>query len=241
MSTTLAGKHDVMRWAAAVGLTAGLACTASPYPSPDYRIQLPPGVSSDATQFRNSIQQYQVTNQHDRARPATCSKCIVMVHIDVLGDTRSVDPLKAPVTGFPVAHLVNVDDRDTEAYFELAPRTSAEYYVWVDDNGSKKPRATLLEVAGNTVTASKQWNLILCHPFSDQNPRTGPDFDFYEYKHQSQDCEKLSGDNKSQVSYASVFTGDPLQPFFAKAAAMLRGRMTALRGDWIECTSGCCT
>jgi hypothetical protein len=240
MTRALAGKRDTMRWAVTAAIAFVLACTAAPYPSPDYSLPLPPGVDSVASRFISRVGPPRAPG-HDRPRPGNCSNCVVIVHIDVLSDTRLIDPEVAPAQGVALAHLVNLDDTDEEAYFNLLPHTTAEYYVWVDDGGGK-PRATLLEISRGKVRTRKQWKITLCHPFSAENPPTGPDFDFYEYKHGTKKCTVGSGAAETpQVNYASLFSATPLQPLFAKIFAALHGKMAALRGDWIECSSGCCT
>jgi hypothetical protein len=166
-----------------------------------------------------------------------------MVHIDVLGDTYGVDPDNPPpiTGGVAIAHLVNMDDRDNEAYFDLRPHTAADYYVWVDDNGAKKSRYTLLQVAGDTVSATKQWNVKPCHHRRMGVARGPSDFDFYEFKYPFTPCARSYPLSNTGVSSASLFSVTPFRQLFARVSAMLRGEMTALQGSWIECSSGCCT
>jgi hypothetical protein len=239
MSKALAEKFDRVRWAVSAVCIAVLACTPVPYPPPDYSLPLPPGVDSVASRFLSGIGPVRGPT-HDRARPGNCSKCVVIVRIEVLSDTRLINPEAAPTQGVAIAHLVNLDDTDEEAYFNLRPHTEADYYVWVDDGGGK-PRATLLVSTRGKMRTKTQWAITLCHPYGPDNPPTGPDFDFYEYKHGTQKCPTGTGLNTSQANYASFITAVPFQPLFAKIIAALHGNMTALRGDWIECSSGCCT
>jgi hypothetical protein len=239
MSWPLARKRDMKRWAATAGAAATVACTAASSPAPNYSIPLPPGVDSVPSRFIGSVGPRRGP-PHERPRPGDCSQCVVIVHIEVLSDTRLINPEVPPAQGVAIAHLVNTDDTDEEAYYKLLPHTQAEYYVWVD-NGGGKTRATLLEVTPAKVKAKKQWNIILCHPYSATNLPGDPDFDFYEYRHGTEKCTARSTVNTPQVNYASVFTAAPFQSLFAKIMTALHGNMSALRGDWIECSSGCCT
>jgi hypothetical protein len=220
-----------------------LGCTVS-NPAPDTRIPRPPGVDRSATVFRNAVQaSYPVpTKQHDRPRPGNCNKCVVMVHIDVLADTRRIDPDQKPAGGVPIAHLRNLDTRDTEAYFGLQPYTVADYYVWVDVNNAGKPRYTLLELVADTVGATRQWNVRLCHSRPSGELPGPSDFDFYEYKHGSYGCSKYNDYAADPgVVVASLFSVAPFRQFFTRISAILHGNMSALQGNWIECSSGCCT
>jgi hypothetical protein len=230
-------------------LSALLACTGYSYEPGDTRIRLPAGVDSHASVFRAMVQHsFPVGLTHDRLRPATCSsgggnKCIVSVHIDVLGDTRVVDPANAPASGLAIAHLVNQDDSDREAYFDLKPHSTAEYYVWVDNDGHNKPRYTLLELkfADNSVSATKQWSVHLCHAHSIEYPPGPSDFDFYEFKHGADPCEFRDAATGSQANYASLGMGFPIRSLLTFIAREISGEALALRGSWIECGSGCCT
>ena len=232
-----------MRCVALALIAGSLACAVANPPEPR-RVPLPPGVNPNATIFRNSVQaSYPVYTTHDRPRPGNCSKCVVIVHIDVLGDTRRVDADNPPPTpaGIAVAHLVNQDASDREAYFNLRPFTAADYYVWVDDNGGKKARFTLLELAGNSVTAIKQWNVIKCHKHSSTYPPGPSDFDFYEFKHKTDECDKGYSAGIVGANHASFLTGIPFPRLLTRIRALVLGNMAALQGSWIECSSGCCT
>lgn len=234
---------STMRWMSLALIAVPLACTVANPPFPE-RIPLPPGVNPNATIFRNSLQaSYPVTRTHDRPRPGNCSKCLVIVHIDVLGDTRRVDadnPPAAPA-GLAIAHLVNMDKKDNEAYFNLRPSTVADYYVWVDDNGGRKARYTLLELVGNAVTATKQWNVRKCHQHSTAYPPGSSDFDFYEFKHLGEECDKGYSAGVVGVNQASFFTVIPLRQLLTRINAIVLGEKGAVPGSWIECASGCCT
>jgi hypothetical protein len=234
---------NTMRWIALALIAVPLACTVANPPAPE-RIPLPPGVNPNATIFRNSVQtSYPVTRTHDRTRPGNCNKCMVIVHIDVLGDTYRVDPDNPPAApaGIAIAHLVNMDDRDNEAYFNLRPRTTADYYVWVDDDSRRKSRYTLLELVGNTVTATKQWKVKTCHKRPSGELRGPSDFDFYEFKYPTLlPCNTYTSSN-SGVSTASFFPVAPFRQVFTRISAIVRGVAGALPGSWIECSSGCCT
>lgn len=224
----------------ALGFTAAvLGCQPSNAPAPE-RIKLPPGVDGNATIFKNSIQGYSVRVTRDRPRPGNCSKCLVMIHIEVL-NVPTFDPDQPPSSGKPIAHLVNADATDTEAYFNLLPGNAAEYYMWVDDAGGRKSRATLLQVAGNSVTATRQWNIRLCHRESyGPGPRPA-DFDFYEFKHGSNPCDAIAATGYQQPVLAGLSTTAPVTRLFTLFREYVSNRMEALRGDWIECSSGCCT
>jgi hypothetical protein len=234
---------NTMRWIALALIAMPLACTVANPPAPE-RIKLPPGVNPNATMFRNSVQgSYPVTGTHDRARPGNCNKCLVMVHIDVLGDTYRVDPDNPPPapTGIAIARLVNRDSKDNEAYFDLRPYTVADYYVWVDDDGGRKSRYTLLELVGNTVTATKQWKVKPCHKRLIGESRGASDFDFYEFKYPTMSpCDTYISSN-SGVSKASFIPVTPYYQLFTRISAIVRGEVGALPGSWIECSSGCCT
>jgi len=238
---TIAG--NTMRWIALALISVPVGCTAGNSPNPE-RIKLPPGVNSNATIFRNSVQaSYPVTGTHDRARPGDCNKCIVIVHIDVLGDTYRVDPDNPPPApaGIAIAHLVNRDTKDNEAYFDLRPYTAADYYVWVDADAGRKSRYTLLELAGNTVTATRQWKVKPCHKRLINQSRDKSDFDFYEFKYPTMPpCDTYTSSN-SGVSTASFFPVTPFGRLFTRISAIVRGETGALPGNWIECSSGCCT
>lgn len=242
MSEPPAVTSDTTKGIALTWIVVLLGCTTSNF-TPDRTIQRPPGVDRSATVFRKSVQaSFPVpTTMHDRPRPGNCNNCVVIVHIDVLADTRRVDPDKPPAAGVPIAHLVNLDARDDEAYFDLKPYTVADYYVWVDVNAGGKPRYTLLELAGDTVGATRQWNVRLCHQrLSGELP--GPsDFDFYEYKHGKYGCPRYNAFANPGVVTASFFSLTPIRQFFTRINAALRGEMSALQGSWIECSSGCCT
>jgi hypothetical protein len=231
-----------MKWPMFASIAVVLACAGQRYEHRTAKIQRPKGVDRSASVFRAKVQAaFPITQTHDRPRPGDCKKCVVIVHIDVLGDTRTVNPDNAPATGFPIAHLENVDDKDSEAYFNLRPHSTADYYIWVDDDGTKKSRYTLLELAADTVGATKQWKVTLCHAYGADNPRGPSDFDFYEFRHGAKPCTTLDVASRANINYASLLPAIPIQPFLARIAAALRGKMMALRGTWIECGSGCCT
>ncbi|MDQ6769235.1 MAG: hypothetical protein M3Z54_04540 [Gemmatimonadota bacterium] len=214
-------------------------CTGSSRLTPE-RIKLPPGVDKDAGTFRNSIAGFAVTRTHDRLRPGDCKKCIVMIHIDVLGNTSTIDPGNPPAAGVPIAHLTNMDTSDSEDYYKLRPGRYAEYYVWVDDKGGKKSRATLLEVSGNSVTAKVQWDLIICHLYPARYvPKS--DFDFYEYHHSPDACRPKYTSVKPPTNLAGFSAVAPFSKLFVLFADILSNKMSPLQGDWIECSSGCCT
>jgi hypothetical protein len=242
MSEPPAATRNTTRGIVLTSIAVLLGCTV-PNPTPDRRIPRPPGVDRSATVFRNSVQtSYPVpTRTHDRPRPGNCSKCVVVVHIDVLGDTRRVDPDSPPPAGVPIAHLVNLDSRDNEAYFNLRPSTVADYYVWVDVNTAGKPRYTLLELAADTVGATRQWNVQSCHRRLSSEVGGPSDFDFFEYKHGKYGCPRYDEYANSGVIAASLFSVTPFRQLFTRISAIVRGEMGALKGSWIECSSGCCT
>ncbi|MDQ6690749.1 MAG: hypothetical protein M3Z18_09600 [Gemmatimonadota bacterium] len=203
-------------------------------------MKLPPGVDKDAGAFRKSISGFTATRTHDRLRPGDCNKCIVMIHIDVLANTSTIDPDNPPAAGVPVARLTNMDTSDSEEYYKLRPGRYAEYYVWVDDKGGKKSRATLLEVSGSSVTAKVQWDLIICHLHPARYvPKS--DFDFYEYHHSPDQCRPKYASVQPQINLAGFSAVAPFSKLFVLFAEILANKLSPLQGDWIECSSGCCT
>ena len=228
-------------------MAAALGCTQPMLTAGMADIPLPPGVSPDAATFRNQLASlgfgsgYTARTTHDRLRPSNCKNCFVLVHIDVLADTRQVDPNSAIANAVPIAHLVNMDDKDSEAYFSLRPGKLAEYYVWVDNDAARKPRYTLLELTGTAVKATAQWYPKHCHNRQDGEAPGPSDFDFYEFHHGVKPCDAAASSANPGASFASFSPAVPFSQFFTHIAAILGRRMAALPGNWIECNSGCCT
>lgn len=244
MSSYSAASLAVGRWLVVSSLATAFACASAPtkLPPPDDDNPLPPGVNSDAGQFRRQITAFAPSGKpHRRARPGTCPFCVVNVSVEAVGDTREINPEVGPSPGRPVAHIVNHDSTDTESYYGIQPSIQAEYYLWVDRKPhSTRAQWTLLRVPTGTgnVTAGRPHDLVLCHTRRD-GEASSSDADFAEYRHPG-GCDGIASTEDMNTSQASIF---PIRfaAIFARIATLVRGEATAARGGWIECARGCCT
>jgi hypothetical protein len=221
------------------------------YPPENWNTPLPPGVSSDPSTFRESLNRQEPRGVlHNRLRAATCpgctigmcARCTVRVTIQAITNTRLIDPDEPPVPGRAVAHIQNLDATKTEAYYGFRPRAQADYYFWVDRRpDADSARITVIEVptAGGSVRAGRQKNLMLCH----RHPpgySGGPDADFLEYRPEGP-CTASHVASRPGFSEASFFPALPIGGIAKRLAAMIELTAVASQGGWIDCNSGCCT
>jgi len=244
MSRYSAASLAVGQWLVVSSLATALACASAStnVPPPDSDNPLPPGVNSDPAQFRRQISAFAPSGKpHTRARPGACPFCLVSVSIEAVGDTREIKPDSGPATGRPVAHIVNQDSADTEAYYGIQPGIQADYYLWVDRKPhSLRAQWTLLRVpmGAGFVTAGHPRDLVLCHSHA-YGEVSNSDADFAEYRHPL-GCDAIASAEGMNTNQASVLP-IRLSALFARIATIVRGKETAARGGWIECARGCCT
>lgn len=207
--------------------------------SGEWNTKLPPGVSSSSDAFRTQLR---VTPgvKHTRLRAGTCSGCEVTVSIQAIDGPRAFGPGSPPVTGLAVAHIQNLDPRNTEGYYGFRPSTVADYYLWVDKRpDADSTRITVLEVPRGIgpVRAGRQKNLEYCHMYPRASYSLPPDADFVEYK---DPCTVGSTAGSSKIVEASFFSAPPFGGVFPGIATALRALATISQGGWIDCNSGCC-
>lgn len=203
-------------------------------------VDLPPGVTSDPTQFRAQAALRAPGATHHNSRPGKCPSCLVDIEIGPLGDTREVSPnplAPLPGTGRAVAKIVNNDSVHTEEVYGFRSHLQFEYYVWADTAGSMA-RLTLLEVpaAGQpgVIRATFQKNLQYC-----TGPGHGPpaysDADFKLCR----DVHLLRG---VQATYAGMWDLAPgASAFLTRVADLVAKKFTVSQPPlWLGCLHGCC-
>jgi hypothetical protein len=243
MSRSSAASLAVGRWLAVSLLTTAIACATAEtnLPPPDAKNDLPDGVSRNTTEFRQRVSSFAPSgNVHRRGRPGRCAVCLINISIEAVGDTRLIDPRNGPAQGRAVAHILNLDPTDTEAYYGIQPSTQAEYYLWVDRSpGSGRARWTLLRVPmdAGIVTAGRPHDLKLCRK-SDVGEIKTSDADFAEYRHPA-GCDANVDAEDLKASQASVL---PLRvDALLKHVTAFLFPPTRIQGGWIDCARGCCT
>lgn len=211
------------------------------YDVPQDTFPLPPGVSSDASQFRDQAAlrgEWGPTHTHSRA--GICPGCTVDVEIGPLGDTRDVSTVPAlspaPAMGRAVAKILNRDSTRVEAMYRLKPSRQFEYYVWTDTAGSpSRARLTLLEVPAfgqpGYVRAVFQKNLQIClHPPTPS--RSDADF---------RPCEGVSLSTGVNVNHAGMLPTLPMAALLTRVNEFVGGKSAAAQPPiWLRCHDGCC-
>ena len=235
----------VGRWISFAFILLVLACTRVMLaPGTQYSgawdTKLPPGVSSNPDVFKTGLKIVPGV-VHNRLRAGTCPTCAVKVSIQSIADTYDLAPGSPPAAGLAVAHLQNLDPRNTEGYYGFRPSTVADYYFWVD----KRPdtdiaRITVLEVprGPGLVRAGRQKNLQYCHKYPPMRSPGPSDADFVEYK---TPCDVGPIAASSKIVEASMFSTAQFTRAFAEIASVLRAVTLISGGGWIDCNSGCCT
>jgi len=237
--------RTIGKWIALASAIVILACTrvmlapGTQY-SGEWNTKLPPGVSSSSDAFRTGLR---ITPgvKHKRLRAGTCPTCEVEVSIQSIANTFDLAPGSPPAAGLAVAHLQNLDPRDTEGYYGFRPSTVADYYFWVDKRpDSDSARITVLEVPRGTgpVRAGRQNNLKYCHRYPPTHYSGPSDADFVEYK---RPCDVGPIASGSKIVEASMFSTAHFARVFAGIATVLRAVTLISGGGWIDCNSGCCT
>ena len=244
MGRSSAASLAVGRWLAVSLLATALACATAEtnLPPPDAKNDLPDGVSKNPAEFRQRVAAFTPSGTvHRRARPGRCSDCLIDISIEAVGDTRLIDPWNGPTAGTAVAHILNLDPTDTEAYYGIQPSIQAEYYLWVDRKpGSRRARWTLLRIpmGAGTVTAGRPNDLKLCRKPEAGHMKTS-DADFAEYRH-PYGCDPKADSEDLKVCQSSVL---PIQmgALLGRIASLVRADFSLARGGWIDCARGCCT
>lgn len=217
--------------------------------SPDLQtVPLPPGVDSNANQFRKQAGMRLMGPSHTHTRLGDCpadSLCLVDVRIAPLGDTREVNPGAgvgvtsplAPNSGRAVAKIENLDATHAEEMYGFRPSSEFEYYVWADTSGSQA-RMTLLKVPAigqpGSVIAVFQKNIQLCLHGPAAPVSTDADFKW---------CAGLSVSAGSKVNQAGMLLVKPFSALLARAAALVAKPLdldAAQPAIWLRCTDGCC-
>jgi len=132
-------RHVAQLVVTTVVLTIG--CHKYTYDPHIQSVDLPPGVTSDPTQFRAQAAMRTPGATHHSSRPGKCANCLVDIEIGPLGDTREVSPTPLallPGTGRAVAKIVNHDPAQTEEIYGFRPLLQFEYYVWADTDDSAR-------------------------------------------------------------------------------------------------------
>jgi hypothetical protein len=243
MNRSSAASLAVGRWLAVSLLTTALACATAEtnLQPPDPANDLPPGVSKNPAEFRQHVSAFALSgNVHRRGRPGRCPTCLINISIEAVGDTRLIDPRNGPAQGRAVAHILNLDPTDTEAYYGIQPSSQAEYYLWVDRNPvSGRARWTLLRVpmGAGSVTAGRPRDLRLCRMSEPGEIKTS-DADFAENRHPNGCDASLDGDDM-KASQASLVP-HRIEALLGHVTAYLFPP-TRIGGGWIDCIRGCCT
>lgn len=234
----------VGRWIAIACAIVILACTRVMLaPGTQYSgawdTKLPPGVPSNPDAFKSGLK---ITPGviHNRLRAGTCPACEVKVSVQSIANTFDVAPGSPPTAGLAVAHVRNLDPRNTEGYYGFRPSAVADYYFWVDKRpDTDSARITVLEVprGPGIVRAGRQKNLQYCHMYATRH--SGPsDADFVEYR---PPCDVGPIAASSKIVEASMFSAARFLRVFAEMASLLRAVTLISGGGWIDCNSGCCT
>ncbi|HMJ20144.1 MAG TPA: hypothetical protein VK478_17275 [Gemmatimonadaceae bacterium] len=223
---------------AIVVLTIG--CHKYTYDPHIQSVDLPPGVTSDPTQFRAQAAMRTPGATHHSSRPGKCPACLVDIEIGPLGDTREVSPTPLallPGTGRAVAKIVNHDPAQTEEIYGFRPVLQFEYYVWADTAYSMA-RLTLLEVPAPSqpglVRATFQKNLQYCTG-PGHLPPTSPDADF-------KFCRDVHLSTGVQATYAGMLGVTPrVSAFLSRMADLVVKKFTVTQPPlWLGCLHGCC-
>ena len=223
---------------AIVVLTIG--CHKYTYDPHIQSVDLPPGATSDPTQFRAQAAMRTPGATHHSSRPGKCANCLVDIEIGPLGDTREVSPTPLallPGTGRAVAKIVNHDPAQTEEIYGFRPVLQFEYYVWADTAYSMA-RLTLLEVPAPSqpglVRATFQKNLQYCTG-PGHLPPTSPDADF-------KFCRDVHLSTGVQATYAGMWAVTPrVTAFLSRMADLVAKKFTVTQPPlWLGCLHGCC-
>ena len=243
MRRSLRKARAVKSWLLMCAVTGVAGCDGMvPPPAPGN--QLPFGVPSDTTSYREQVALYPASGPvHNRKRKGKCFLCSVAVNINARGNTLAIDPITGPATPVAVAHLVNTDKHNREKYYGLLPEDSAEYDLWVGQKGGGSTKTVwwLVETShvSNSVTAGIPTDLNYCHSPRGPNDPTTPDADFAQYQNHGR-CDYDITQTASKVSMASLFPSPILSSFIAHVAAIL-AEYAKSGGGWIDCNNGCCT
>jgi hypothetical protein len=227
----------------ALAFSAIACCVAIPYTYTVHpeNVPLPPGVSSNPTQFRDQFAARQVGPAHQHRRFAKChDPCLVDVSIAPVGDTREANPAGeaspiAPGSGRPVAKILNLDATLTERMYGFRPSSLFEYYVWAD-TAALQTRMTLLEVPApgqsGSVRAFFQKNLHLCNHLHPGAPGSDADFRW---------CEGVVVSTGITVHQAGILSIEPLTVLLSRVAGLVTAKVSEVeRPIWLRCTDGCC-
>jgi hypothetical protein len=248
MGISITGHRAQRTWLLIAVAFSAIACREDPFKTFTYgpnvqSVPLPPGVSSDPTQFRSQAKLRGMGPSHTQTRLGDCpgdSLCLVDVRIASLGNTREVNPsggsaALGPAMGIPVAKIENLDTVHSEAMYGFKPSSQFEYYVWADTSGSQA-RMTLLQVPvspTDSVTAVFQKNIQLC-----LHGPLAPDSSDADFKW----CAGLSVSAASKVKRAGMLSMVPLAALFARAAEFVAASVddATQPAIWLRCTDGCC-
>jgi hypothetical protein len=222
-----------------VVVVLAIACHTYTYDPHIQSVDLPPGVSSDPTQFRGQLAMRTPGPTHHWSRPGKCPGCLVDIEIGPLGDTREISPTPPllPGTGRAVAKIVNHDLAHTEEIYGFRPLMEFEYYIWADTAGSMA-RLTLLEVPAvgqlGVVRATFQKNLQYCTG-PGHLPPTSSDADFKL-------CRDVHVSTGIKVNYAGMWGVTPrVTAFLSRIADLVAKEVTVTQPPlWLGCLHGCC-
>jgi len=174
-----------------------------------------------------------------------CDGCAVFVRVKTLGNTRRDIGSPQSRIGRPVAHIVNLDRTQVEAYYGLKPGRNADYFFWIDRRpDADSARITLLEVPHvGLVRAGRQKNLHSCERYTHsyggvEDPYEG--VDFVEYRHPD-GCATSGRYMASTMGEPSFLSSNFLANLAHKFAGLIRKASMASGEGWIDCNSGCCT
>jgi hypothetical protein len=222
-----------------------LGCTKSIAYNPELKnAPLPPGVKSDAGQFRAEVAARGGAGPiHKHQRLGKCTvPCVVNVTIAPVGNTMEVNPGRerspaTPPSGRAVAKILNLDPTFTEDMYGFKPSSQFEYYVWADTTGGgSRARMTLLEVPApgqpGIIRAIFQKNLGLC--IHDVHTPAFPDANFRW-------CEGVSASTGSSVTEAGMLSLGPLGALLSRMSELVTGTLFAQPPIWLRCTDGCCS
>jgi hypothetical protein len=238
VSQVVLRRHAAQLVVTIVVLTIG--CHKYTYDPHIQSVDLPPGVTSDPTQFRAQAAMRAPGTTHHRSRPGKCPACSVDIEIGPLGDTREISPTPLallPGTGRAVAKIVNHDPTHTEEIYGFRPLLQFEYYVWADTAYSMA-RMTVLEVPApgqpGLVRATFQKNLQYCTG-PGHLPPTSPDADFKL-------CRDVHLSTGVQATYAGMLGVTPrLTAFLSRVADLVATKFTVAQPPlWLGCLHGCC-
>ena len=237
--------RDVRSWLVVCSAVAALGCAREGSPA-DTNTTAPAGFPSDTAEYRARLAQYPLSgNPHKRQRRSECFYLLcpkIDVSIQARGNTLDIEPYNVQASAVPVAHLINLDKKNTEGYYGLLPGDTVEYDLWVN----QKPASTQGEwrVVGRVTKTGRLiygevTDLNYCHLGHSTIPPVS-DADFAEYKHACDyEIDRASSTKASSTPSRMSLSWTIIGSVFQHLSAFLTYSTNG--GGWIDCARGCCT